>query len=332
MRLRHRVSTPADFKTWLPYSTVRSRYGPLFAKLPEVWGPLLSQEQAISSVVEDLDAEKGRGLLALGLSVFVSDEFVREVKRSAPFWIGPELITRVRRNSSPILDRAAIRRANSQEGLNLFCWEADIRLVPEGDFLAVCTEIATAFFEEHAGFNIKELMGQHPFGPVLRAALQVGGWSFQNERGEYVSAPDPEVIEESGAPFVLGMTRELARKVPGCWLTTLFDYRSPRVFFTGAEQRLLSCALDGRTDDEIAKTLAISTSAVKKCWQSIYTKVGVRLPQLLPEDGESANGRGAEKKRRLLSYVRSHPEELRPLMPFSLERERSVPAASARLL
>jgi hypothetical protein len=61
--------------------------------------------------------------------------------------------------------------------------------------------------------------------------------------------------------------------------------------------------------------LDISTSAVKKCWQSIYTRVGLRLPPLLPEGSENRSGRGTEKKRRLLSYVRSHPEELRPLLP-----------------
>jgi hypothetical protein len=54
MRLRHRPSTAADFQAWLQYSTVRSRYGPLFGKLPEVWGSLLSNGEAISSVVEDL--------------------------------------------------------------------------------------------------------------------------------------------------------------------------------------------------------------------------------------------------------------------------------------
>jgi DNA-binding NarL/FixJ family response regulator len=110
-----------------------------------------------------------------------------------------------------------------------------------------------------------------------------------------------------------GQPRELAQKNAGCWLATLFDYGQPIIFLTPAEQRLLTCALREWTDDEIAKGLAISTSAVKKCWQSIYTRVGLRLPTLLPEDDDGGK-RGVEKKRHLLSYVRNHPEKLRPLL------------------
>jgi hypothetical protein len=148
---------------------------------------------------------------------------VREIKSSPPFWIGPELIHRIGKHQSPVLDRTVIPRANSDGGLNLFAWEADLRPAPEAEFLAIITEIATAFFGDHAGFNIKEIMGQQPYGPVLSATLQVGGWCLQSENGEYIPAPDAGVIERSGAPFVLGMNHELAQKVPGCWLTTLFD-------------------------------------------------------------------------------------------------------------
>jgi hypothetical protein len=320
MRLRCRPSTANDFKHWLQYSTVRSRYGALFGQLPAIWTSVLSKDQAISSVVEDLDAPKKNGLLALGLAVFITDEFAREAKTSPLFWIGPELIRRIEKDESPILDLAAIRRANSRDGLNLFVWEIDIRPVPENEFLAIASDISNAFFKQHAGYKIKEVMVQHPFGPVLRAGLQIGGWLLQNGRGEYAPLPEAEVIETAGAPFVLGFTRELARKVPGCWVSTLFDYREPRIFFSPAEQRLLLSALEGHTDDDISNELTISSSGVKKCWQSIYTRVGLRLPELLPHDGSNGSGRGSEKKRRLLSYLRSHPEELRPLLPISSKR------------
>jgi hypothetical protein len=150
---------------------------------------------------------------------------------------------------------------------------------------------------------------------VFRASVQIGGWLLQNGKGEYEPVDDPEAIERAGEPFVLGITREIAQQSPGSWLASLFDYRAPILFLTPAEQNLLGCALSGGTDEEMAEVLAISTSAVKKCWQSIYTRVGLRLPTLLPDDGYDGGKRGAEKKRRLLSYLRSHPEELRPSLP-----------------
>jgi hypothetical protein len=327
MRLRHRPPSAADFKAWLQASSVKNRYGELYSEIPGVWAALHSNGSALSVVVEDLDAPSSHSLVGLGLSLFVTDEFVRHVKSSSPFWIGPELIGRIKRNESPILDLAEIRRGNSRVGLNLVVWEVFVRPVSQAEFLTIITELSTAFFNIHAGFKIKEVMGQQPFGPVLRGAIQVGGWLMQNGRGEYVSAPDPDVIEKAGEPFVLGLTRKLAEKVPGFWLSTLFDYRTPNIFFTASEQRLLCSALEDRTDDEIANQLGISCSAVKKCWQSIYNRTGVRLPHLLPDDCANANGRGTEKKRRLLAYVRSHPEELRPLLPSS--RTRAVPRTTA---
>ncbi|HEX5420258.1 MAG TPA: hypothetical protein VFY39_09675 [Gammaproteobacteria bacterium] len=55
---------------------------------------------------------------------------------------------------------------------------------------------------------------------------------------------------------------------------------------------------------------------MKKTWISAYRRVALRLAELLPQ-GASDGGaleskRGKEKKRRLLAYVRDHPEELRP--------------------
>jgi hypothetical protein len=323
MRMRCRPSTASDFKNWLQHSTVRSRYGTTFGQLPGIWASLLSKGEAISSVVEDLDAPRNDRLLCLGLSVFISDEFAGQAKTSPLFWIGPELIRRIERQESPILDSAAIRRANSIDGLNLFVWEIDIRPVPENEFLAIATDISNQFFKQHAGFKIKDVMAQHPFGPVLRAGFQVGGWLFHDGIGEYSPLPRAEEVETAGLPFVLGSNRELARRRAGSWISTLFDYREPRIFFAPSEQTLLLCALEGHTDDHISRELAISSSAVKKCWQSIYTRVGLRLPELLPEDGHNGGGRGTEKKRRLLAYVRSHPEELRPLLPLASRRVES---------
>jgi hypothetical protein len=320
MRMRCRPSTAGDFKNWLQHSTVRSRYGPLFGQLPGIWASLLSKEEAISSVIEDLDAPKNDRLLCLGLTVFLSDEFARQAKISPLFWIGPELVRRIEKDESPILDSAAIRRGNSCDGLNLFVWEIDIRPVPKNEFLAIATDISNQFFKQHAGFKIKDVMAQHPFGPVLRAGFQVGGWLFHDGKRDYAPLPRAEEVEAAGLPFILGSNRELARKFPGSWISTLFDYREPRIFFAPSEQTLLLCALEEHTDDHIGRELAISSSAVKKCWQSIYARVSLRLPELLPEDGHNGGGRGTEKKRRLLAYVRTHPEELRPLLALSSKR------------
>jgi hypothetical protein len=56
---------------------------------------------------------------------------------------------------------------------------------------------------------------------------------------------------------------------------------------------------------------------VKKRWQAIYERVGdVDRELLLPPvaHGPNITARGAERRRRLLHYLRQHPEELRPFI------------------
>jgi DNA-binding CsgD family transcriptional regulator len=100
----------------------------------------------------------------------------------------------------------------------------------------------------------------------------------------------------------------------GTWMASLFVHRPPQFGFRPSEQRLLLAALQGGTDEDLADTLGISLSAVKKAWRSIYDRVTDRRPGLIPDQvpEELTSERGKEKKQRLLAYLREHPEELRP--------------------
>ena len=117
-------------------------------------------------------------------------------------------------------------------------------------------------------------------------------------------------------PHVVGITRELALKQFGTWISSLFPYQPPQFGFSRSEQRLLLCALGGGTDRELSDDLGISLSTVKKTWRSAYDRVAACLPELIPRNSTADNGtseRGREKKQRLMGYLREHPEELRPV-------------------
>lgn len=97
----------------------------------------------------------------------------------------------------------------------------------------------------------------------------------------------------------------------------LFTYRTPRCGFSRSEQQLLLSALNGATDEELSIRLGVSVATVKKTWLSIYGRAGATLPKSIADQYavESSVQRGKEKKRRLLAYLRDHPEELRPHLP-----------------
>ena len=113
-----------------------------------------------------------------------------------------------------------------------------------------------------------------------------------------------------------GDLRDLAFSHSASWVGSFFLYAPPQFGFSRSEQRLLSSALGGGTDDELSDDLGISLAAVKKTWRMIYERVAACQSSLVPTKSQSeewTQDRGKQKKQRLLSYLREHPEELRPV-------------------
>jgi hypothetical protein len=179
----------------------------------------------------------------------------------------------------------------------------------------------TIFIQEHRGYRWKELINsQSTSADQLGFGLSTGGYLWDPLTGGYTSTVRSDLSEVVRTPHVVGVTRDLDRKAHKHWTVSwvggLFDYHPPMLGFSPSEQRLLSSALPGVTDEHLAGMMGTSLSAVKKMWISIYRRAESCLPELTPHSNSSdlpASGRGPEKRRVLLAYVREHPEELRPV-------------------
>jgi hypothetical protein len=252
------------------------------------------------------------------VSVFVTDEFTYSCKMPAMRWIGPELVRCLMRGESPVLGPKEIRDANSSDGLNLASWASILCPQNESDRTQVQVELMTAFMQEHSGFNLKEIIGQQNERIMMEVVSNSGGlfWDCAQER--YVEVRKFDVEEVLQLPFILGATPETARQHLS-WTTTLFQYSQPRMYPKPAEQKLLSAALRGLKDEELSCELGVSLSFIKKTWSSVYNRAAEKLPELnLEIAAGSVPQRGKEKKQRVLSYLREHPEELRPISPSKL--------------
>jgi len=80
---------------------------------------------------------------------------------------------------------------------------------------------------------------------------------------------------------------------------------------------LLELALEGADDVSITKSLFVTLPAIKRRWSNIFERVGSISPDLSPFHADGT--RGVQKRQRILTYIRSHPEELRP---FDLGRQK----------
>lgn len=292
------------------------RYGSCISELERVWGELLGRLAFTAVVFEESGGAHGR-LVGPAVSVFVSDEFVRDLKTAPLCWIGPEIVRRVVSGASPLLSDKEVVEANSTGGLNLVGWDgatsSDDARRPE-----VLNFSFVSFVELHRGFRIKELLGQADSPEHLEAMRHLGASFFDPERCTFGPSMDGSAEEVVRKPHLMGSTREMA--LAGTWLSgsALFASQAPKFYFSPGEQRLLSAALQGGTDEEISQRLNISLSLVRRRWLSIYERVAADSPEVFgpsePFENERIAARGKGKKHRLLAYLRDHPEELRPVL------------------
>src|ERR1700722_1237164 len=321
MSLRWRPMKPKDVAGCAAliasHPVIGPRYGPALQDLGRAWLRLLGSEAMTTAIFEEV--ENGRANLAgVGVGVFVHDEFVREIKTRPQFWIGPELVKRVLNGNSPVLSDHQVREANSGQGLNELVWETLL-----GPKFAGRTELyhlmGGTYIEIHRGFRLKEMITSQAESPQrLQWAADAGGLYWDAQAARYVKSLKKGAEVFAHQPHIVGITRELEFGRPGSWVGSLFDYRPPRFYFSGSEQRLLVHSISERTETNavLARQLGVSLPTVKKMWLSIYDRVAEHAPELMAAEGESASDtkRGKEKRRRLLGYLQQHPEELRPVL------------------
>jgi len=313
-RLMQCEDIPECAAIFAEHPLLAARYGETLSRLGEAWARVLGQLAFAAVVVEEANGERYRKV-ALGTRVFVSDRFMAEMKTSPFCWIGPEIVRRILSGESPLLTDRQVRENNSCGGVNLFAWDAAIC---RSDFgrQEIVHALFGEFVELHEGFLLKEFLSQSASSVEMLDAQLRSGDLLLGEDGRYTGdAPSMPLEELLRVPHYVGISRELAER-DYTWVTTLFAYRPPCFGLRPNEQRLLTLALNGLTDAELAERLGISLSAVKKCWRRIYERIGAHSADLMPDacKSEGTHGRGAMKKQRLLAYLRAHIEELRPIV------------------
>jgi len=321
--VRHRPMEPKDVRECADivaaHPVIGPRYGNRIGDLSKAWLRLIGCDAKRTTVFQTVEGPRAP-ICFVGVSVFVNDDFMRELKAPPGFWIGPELVKRILSGNSPILPDSQFREANSRGGLNLIVWEGCIRPGFETNN-EIHGHVMTAFIEEHSGFLLNELISpQIESTERLQWTIQTGAQLWNPVAGRYQKTFKKHPKEIVGKPHVVGVRRSMEHERDDSWTTswvgTLFDYQPPRFGFSRSEQRLLHAALAGEsgTDNELAESLGVSLPTIKKMWLSIYRRVNDRQPEAIRDcvPVEAAE-RGKEKRRHLLVYLREHPEELRPV-------------------
>ncbi len=314
MHLTYRPATLDDIEPCLALLPGFSCPSPARAEFPAAWQRWLLTGEMEMIILDDAERPPKSRQIAFGSSVFVTDSFLAEAKTTLPPSISAQVVNRWQEGCSPILSQSQVRAANTGPGLNLLIlhlgWAdgldtAEMRLV-KGKML----EGLLFFFR---GYKLKEVL-QEVYSDEERRRGEAAGARTKNDYGDFYQDNPSALPLPVQRPYLIGIHRDEVQD--GCYLSPLFLYQPPRFFFKPGEQDVLRLALLDQDDADAAQFLSISASAVQKRWKAIYEKAETALPNLFPADDRlpAARTRGSEKRRSLLSYLRSHPEELRPIL------------------
>jgi hypothetical protein len=269
---------------------------------------LLDQGVMTGTVFAKVD-DGTEALLAVGGAVFVTDEYLQALKTASQPFVSERILSSAGRSGSGLLPPGAIGRANERHGLNIVVllheWDragADAEFARE-----IRIRLVKGFLDHFRGFRLREVLGEVQGQEELQWAL-AGGYILRDDYAEWYRTrthPSPH-------RYLVSITRQEALALESSLMSLLFHYREPVCGFTVSERQLLHAALTLQTDVEIASALGISLAAVKKRWITIYDRVAGRIPELRAVISRGGLTRGPQKRHKLLSYLREHPEELRP--------------------
>jgi hypothetical protein len=231
-----------------------------------------------------------------GLS-FLDPDYAREARTSSST-LHNFMFTAALRGKNPFLAPKQVAIENARGALNLmnFLGSFDVSDLSEAEvanFYAVNND-GYHFF--HYGYNLKTMWFE-VFEPHRAAELRTQGMHVDREL----------LLADGDTATVFRLTAEEALADPYRRFCTLFFPPKPYFRFSSGEQMLLEYVLLDYSDDEATSRLYLSADAVKKRWRSIYQKVDMIAPELLP-----GTESGSARRRTLLHYLRHHLEELRP--------------------
>jgi len=266
-----------------------------------VWKALLDNPAFQATVIESEVLIAGHKIVACGMGVFVTSEFAdREIRNPRP-GLNSRIIAGLASGEPVVLSRAEIGEGNAGDGLdfvNMYGTWRD-RIMSPDQLGEVHALLGTSFVEHFAGYR---------FNRVLKEAIGDSRIALARATGTYrLLAEFPD--SESALAVV---TRESALAAPYSAAATIYRYRAPVLRLRPAEQELLAAALSGKTDAELSEDLGLSIEATKKRWLSIFDRVDQFKREMLSPTEAESDGRGPQKRHRVVAYIRTHPEELRP--------------------
>lgn len=258
---------------------------------------LLVMQKAVSSLVLKQNMSDGTSpVVATGITGYLDYSFAKQLLDHPPHGNLVEALYKIEQSGQKVFLRPKpLGQCNASDGVALVFLHFS---APSGDPTSSEVSRATSIMQsnirlQHGGNHCRIILHPSP-GPGTLGGNSLLSLGFS---------------QVPGNPHLMSISLDEFRGAPFNPLVCLKRTALPQFGFSHAEQELLMLAIWGYGDDEIAESLHITKDTVKKRWRSIFE---ASMPLFKDEIISSNQKRGKEKRTRILQYLDTHLEELRP--------------------
>lgn len=277
----------------------------------KAWQRVLEMAHATRSAVVEQHANTRSEIVGFALSTFVKKSFAEAEVRDPRPGLNSRILGSVLNGNSVIATYEEVREANTRGDLEQVNLDTSLKTstLTAAQANEVQIVLGSAFRELYCGYMFSRLFME--IVDELDSAVARSVRAFKTIK-RFDPSPDrnsDEVWQSERA--LVALDAETMRDDPLSVGALVFQRRArPELGLTRGEQELLELALEGMDDSDAAKTLNVSLPAIKHRWANIFERVAAVRPDVCPLDVNRT--RGIQKRQRVLTHVRRHPEELRP--------------------
>ncbi len=279
--------------------------------LPSLWASLCTSTAPNPMMLIEDAEDEGHPRVCVAPGHFVRPAFIARYHAAPrPYLLGA-IYEAMLDGAAPLMSLDDVRTANSGDGLHAVIGQPAHEPRPWSDpVLERMRHVAAlGFIHCFGGYRIRSLHYE-AYGDAAATFLRAGGFRIEHDFApiERTKGCDPARLPRMFVKY----RDEVEPGAIDVMAAHIFHFSEPRLGLTPAEQRVVLRALLGESDRRIAEALHLSTETVRSAWDSAYGRIARVVPAVFEGDVVEHTGRGAEKRRLAVEYLRQHLHELRP--------------------
>lgn len=218
----------------------------------------------------------------------------------------PDIVTKLVADDSVLFVERDIADGNAREELcGCVIAFSIVNSIHEAEIPIIKSHLMDLVVEAFSGYLLQEIYIEVHTEELIDNLFRAG-FCVAND---YSSWWEEHLNEREVCPKLMSVDKHTARLAKDFHVLRMFVADPPKLALTDVHRETLYWALQDRTNEEICEELDLNNDALVARWRSIYLKCS----RILPGDPvQSFRKRGDEKRRKVIRYVREHPEELRP--------------------